>query len=67
MYNSKEYEQLAKISGTGAFSDSLGITEHKAKVYSLLPFLFEACLTDKNFVLRMQLYPKAQLLQLDTL
>ena len=36
-------------------------------MYSLLPFLVEASLTPKSFVLRMQLYPEAGLLQMDTL
>ena len=54
--------------GRGAnFSSSLGSTDHKAKVYSLMPFLIESALTPKSFVLRMQLYPKAELLRLDTL
>ena len=50
-----------------SFAGSLGSTECKSKVYSLLPFLVEAAFTPKNFVLRMQLYPKAGLLQFDTL
>ena len=54
-------------SNAGSFAGSLGSTEHKAKVYSLLPFLVEAAFTPKHFVLRMQLYPRAGLLQLDTL
>ena len=52
---------------SGSFAGSLGATDCKAKVYSLLPFLVEAAFTRKNFVLRMQLYPKASLLQFDTL
>ena len=54
-------------SNAGSFAGSLGSTEHKAKVYSLLPFLVEAAFTPKHFVLRMQLYPQAGLLQFDTL
>ena len=36
-------------------------------MYGLLPFLIEARFTPKSFVLRMQLYPKAGMLQFDTL
>ena len=69
VYDSPEFAQLERIStGRGAnFSSSLGSTDHKAKVYSLLPFMIESALTPKSFVLRMQLYPKAELLRLDTL
>ena len=68
VYDSKEYAQLAKVSeGRAVFENNLGSTDHKAKVYSLLPFLIEGAFTSKSFVLRMQLYPKAAMLQLDTL
>ena len=33
----------------------------------MIPFLIESSITPKSFVLRMQLYPKAELLRLDTL
>ena len=62
VYDSAEYKQLARISQAGSFAGNLGSTDHKAKVYSLLPFLIEAGMTSKNFVLRMQLYPQAGLL-----
>ena len=55
------------LSSAGSFAGSLGSTDHKAKVYSLLPFLVESSFTPKSFVLRLQLYPKAKLLQFDTL
>ena len=68
VYDSNEFKQLAKISeGRANFEGNLGSTDHKSKVYSLLPFLIEGAFTPKNFVLRMQLYPKANLLQFDTL
>ena len=67
VYDSKEYKQLKQISGMGGFAGNLGSTDHKAKAYSLLPFLFEGIFTQKSFVLRMQVYPKAGLLQMDTL
>ena len=67
VYTAKEYAQLAKITQGGSFANSLGSTDHKAKVYSLLPFLIESQMTSKSFVLRMQLYPNAGLLKLDTL
>lgn len=67
VYDSAEFKSLSQISGRGAFAGSITSTEHSAKTYSLLPFLFEASFTPKSFVLRMQLYPQAGLLQLDTL
>ena len=67
VYDSKEYKQLSRISGHGGFAGSLGSTDCKGKAYSLLPFLFEANFTPKSFVLRMQVFPKAGLLQMDTL
>ena len=67
VYDSKEYKSLERISGRGGFAGQIGSTDAKAKTYSLLPFLFEATFTPKSFVLRMQLYPKAGLLQMDTL
>ena len=68
VYDSPEYKQLAQITSSGSsFESQLGSTEHVKKVYSLLPFLVEAAFTDKSFVLRMQLFPKADLLQFDTL
>ena len=42
-------------------------SSHKGKVFSLLPFFVESAFTRKNFVLRMDLYPKAELLQIDVL
>ena len=68
VYDSPEYKQLARISeGRSDFAGNLGNTDHKGKVYSLLPFLVESKFTPKSFVLRMQLYPKASMLQFDTL
>ena len=67
VYDSAEFKSLSRISGHGGFSSAITSTEHSAKTYSLLPFLLEASFTPKNFVLRMQLYPKAGLLQFDTL
>jgi len=42
-------------------------SKHGAKVFSLLPFFAEASFTRKNFVLKMELFPKAELLQIDVL
>ena len=42
-------------------------TEHKAKVFSLIPFFVESAFTSKNFVLKMQFYPKAELMQIEVL
>ena len=45
----------------------LSVSPHKAKVYSLIPFLCEAALTQKHFVLKMELFPNASLLKLQVL
>ena len=42
-------------------------SKHKAKVFSLIPFFVESAFTRKNFVLKMELFPKAEILQLDVL
>jgi len=42
-------------------------SEVRPKVYSLIPFLVESRFTSKSFVLRMQYYPIAGMLQFDTL
>ena len=67
VYDSPEFQQLAKISTAGNFGMNIGSTDHKSKVYSMLPFLVESAWTSKSFVLRMQIYPKSALLQFDTL
>ncbi len=40
---------------------------HASKVFSLIPFFCEAAITNKNFVLKMELYPKAEMLSFDLL
>ena len=69
VYDSAEFKELDRLAGNDRFSAMLGTTDSatKSKAYSLLPFLFEAAFTSKSFVLRMQLYPKAGMLQFDTL
>jgi hypothetical protein len=52
---------------TTAWDSMLGSSPHKAKVYSLIPFFMESALSKKYFVLRMEVYPKAELLKLETL
>jgi len=42
-------------------------TGHKAKVFSLIPFLIESAFTSKNFFLQMKFYPKAELMQIEVL
>lgn len=69
VYDSQEFRSLnnATESRGVAFEDGIGSSGHSSKVYSLVPFLFEAAFTPKSYVLRMQLFPKAGLLQFDTL
>ena len=69
VYNSKEFADLQAVTENENqnFESGLNGTAHKSKVYSLLPFLFEAGFTNKSFVLRLQLYPDSKLLQFDTL
>jgi len=69
VYSSKEFEKLSQITATlgERFGDGVGSSGHANKVFSLIPFFVEASFTDKFFVLRMQLYPKAGMLQFDTL
>ena len=52
---------------TTAWDSMLGSSPHKAKVYSLIPFFIESALHKKHFVLRMEVFQKAELLKLETL
>ena len=58
MYEGKEFAELNKLKGRYWYKDMMR-TDLRGKVFSLLPFFAEAAFTDKNFVLRMQLYPQA--------
>ena len=49
------------------FGEGINTSGHASKVFSLIPFLIESSFTEKFFVLRLQLYPKAAMLQFDTL
>ena len=42
-------------------------TEHSSKVFSLVPFFFESRFTNKSFVLKMEVYPKAEMLGFEIL
>merc|ERR1712228_326100 len=42
-------------------------SDHRGKVFSLIPFLIEGSITEKHFVLRMNLYPNAKYLAFDVL
>lgn len=42
-------------------------SDHRGKVFSLLPFLIESSMTEKNFVLRLELFPKASYLRFHVL
>ena len=50
VYEAKEHAQLKKASGDN-WDGRLMATEHKAKVFSLIPFFVESAFTSKNFVL----------------
>ena len=53
--------------GSGDFDGNMVRSGHAGKVFSLIPFMIESYMTDKNFVLRMELYPKAEYLKMDVL
>ena len=42
-------------------------SDHKAKVFSMIPFLLESYVTSKNYVLRMELYPQSEYLSMEVL
>ena len=52
---------------TDGWDNNLKSSPHKAKLYSMIPFFIEAAFTKKHFVLRMEVFEKAELLKLDTL
>ncbi len=66
VYEANEHAQLKKASGAN-WDGRLMATDHKAKVFSLIPFFVESAFTSKNFVLQMQFFPKAELMQIDVL
>ena len=53
--------------GSGDFDGNMVRSDHAGKVFSLIPFMIESYMTDKNFVLRMELYPKAEYLKMEVL
>ena len=67
VYEAKEWADLKQCSNSGAFDNRLMASEHRGKVFSLLPFFVEAGFTKKSFVLQMEFYPKAQMLKMDVL
>lgn len=59
VYQSKEHADLVKINGHHWDTDIVR-SNHRAKVFSLIPFFAESTLSHpKNFVLKLELYPKA--------
>ena len=66
VYQGSEYAELKKATGYEWDSEMLR-SKHKAKVFSLIPFFVESAFTRKNFVLKMELFPKAEILQIDVL
>ena len=68
VYNSKEYDDLAPISrGSKHFANSVANSPHASKYLSLIPFHVESLLSNKCFVLRMELYPTTEYLKFYTL
>ena len=55
----KSILELKEASTGGNFDSEMMRSDHKAKVFSMIPFLLESYVTSKSFVLRMQLYPDA--------
>lgn len=66
VYEGREHAELKKMS-TYYWDRELMGSQHRGKVFSLLPFFAESRLSHKNFVLKMQLYPKAELLHVEVL
>ena len=66
VYEGKEYKGLKEISPQ-YWDSTLTQTEHSSKVFSLVPFFFESRFTNKSFVLKMEVYPKAEMLGFEIL
>ena len=66
VYQAKEHGDLKECRGAG-FDSNLMQSKEKSKFFSLMPFLIESHFTPKNFVLQMQLYPNANILEMDVL
>ena len=67
VYDCKEYDLLKQASDSGNFVNQMTSGPHAAKVYSLIPFFLESAFTNKHFVLKMELFPEAGYLRLQTL
>ena len=52
---------------TRNFDSSLMRSNHKGKVFSLLPFLVEGAFSPKSYVLRLELFPQAKYLRFHVL
>ena len=66
VYEGKEYKSLKDLSNQ-FWGRTVTSSEHKRKVFSLLPFFAESAFTNKNFVLKLSVYPKASLLAFEVL
>ena len=67
IYSSPDFEQLKALGTDSNFGSNMLRSNHKRKVFSLVPFFVEAAFTSKHFVSRMQLYPQAGLIGIDIL
>ena len=72
VYDSKEFDGFSKASETSngdlsAWDSGVSAQGLKGKFYSLLPFQLESKITQKKFILRMEVFPEAKFLRLHAL
>ena len=67
VYDCNEYKTLRQASDSGNWEGNMMASAHRSKVFSLIPFFCEAAWTNKHFVLKMEMFPAAGYLRLQTL
>ena len=67
VYEALEHASFKTAHESHDWNSNIMASEHKAKFFSLLPFFFEANVTRKHLVIKLEVYPEAGLLSMHTL
>ena len=67
VYDCKEFSALKQATDSGNFVDQMMSSPYRSKVFSLIPFFCESVFTSKHFVLKMELFPEAGYLKMQSL
>ena len=67
VYQGADYATYQRANESHDFASNVMASPHKGKFFSLLPFWIEAAFTPKFYIVKMELYPGAELLAMHTL